>query len=201
MLGLARVRALPQMGPCPVGPALTPGGLALHLYGRQARHADPRASSGLAPVLAVEVAAERPPIPKDLQRLIVRRMPQENPTWGEERIANELRLKLGLRVSRALGRYLRPLSPRRGGSQSRWATFVRNHAHAIVACDFFTTVNGRFPGPVHLRRPRGRHASDRSLERHHASDGAVDDPAVPRGYHPRDVPCLAKLEPGSGTHS
>ena len=33
----------------------------------------------------------RPPIPRDLQRLIVR-MAQANPTWGEERITNELRL-------------------------------------------------------------------------------------------------------------
>jgi putative transposase len=40
----------------------------------------------------------RPPIPTDLQALI-RRMAHDNPTWGEERIANELCLKLGLRVS------------------------------------------------------------------------------------------------------
>src|SRR5215210_8794828 len=40
----------------------------------------------------------RPPIPRDLQRLIVS-MALANPTWGEERIANELRLKLGLAVS------------------------------------------------------------------------------------------------------
>src|SRR5437870_5022307 len=40
----------------------------------------------------------RPPIPADLQALI-RRMARENPSWGEERIANELLLKLGLRVS------------------------------------------------------------------------------------------------------
>jgi len=58
----------------------------------------------------------RPPIPRDLQRLIVR-MAQANPTWGEERIANELRLKLGLTVSpRTVGRYLRTLRPRRGDS-------------------------------------------------------------------------------------
>jgi hypothetical protein len=65
---------------------------------------------------------------------------------GEERIANELRLKLGLRVSpRTVARYLRPLRPRRGGAHSqRWATFVRNHAHAILACDFFTTVTVGF---------------------------------------------------------
>jgi putative transposase len=87
----------------------------------------------------------RPPIPTDLQRLIVS-MAQANPTWGEERIANELRLKLGLTVSpRTVGRYLRTRRPRRGGQRSqRWATFVRNHAHAVLACDFFNTVTVRF---------------------------------------------------------
>ena len=40
----------------------------------------------------------RPRIPPDLQRLI-RKIAGENPSWGEERIANELLLKLGLRVS------------------------------------------------------------------------------------------------------
>ena len=48
----------------------------------------------------------RPPIPADLQALI-RRMARENPTWGQERIANELLLKLGLRVSpRTVRKYL-----------------------------------------------------------------------------------------------
>jgi hypothetical protein len=66
--------------------------------------------------------------------------------WGEERIANELLLKLGLAVSpRTVGRYIRSLRPQHGGRQSqRWATFVRNHAHAVVACDFFTVVTARF---------------------------------------------------------
>ena len=40
----------------------------------------------------------RPRIPKDLRRLI-REMAAENPTWGEERIANELNLKLTIQVS------------------------------------------------------------------------------------------------------
>jgi putative transposase len=53
----------------------------------------------------------RPPIPADLQRLIVA-MAQANPTWGEERIANELLMKLGLAVSpRTIGRYLRHVRP------------------------------------------------------------------------------------------
>ena len=38
----------------------------------------------------------RPPIPADLQTLI-RRLAQDNPMWGEERIANELLLKLTAR--------------------------------------------------------------------------------------------------------
>jgi putative transposase len=46
----------------------------------------------------------RPPIPAALQRLIVT-MARANPTWGEERIADELLLKLGLTVSpRTVGR-------------------------------------------------------------------------------------------------
>src|SRR5215467_10537141 len=47
----------------------------------------------------------RPPIPADLQALI-RRMARENPTWDQERIANELLLK-GLRVSpRTVRKYM-----------------------------------------------------------------------------------------------
>ena len=38
--------------------------------------------------------AGRPPIPQELRELI-RRMARENALWGEERIANELLLKLG----------------------------------------------------------------------------------------------------------
>ena len=40
----------------------------------------------------------RRPIPVELRQLI-RRMSVENPLWGEQRIANELLVKLGIRVS------------------------------------------------------------------------------------------------------
>ena len=40
----------------------------------------------------------RPRLPNDLRKLI-REMATDNPIWGEERIANELQLKLGIRVS------------------------------------------------------------------------------------------------------
>jgi len=57
-------------------------------------------------------APGRPPIPPDLQRLIAT-MATANRTWGEERIANELLVKLGIRVSpRTVRRYM-PSRPRR----------------------------------------------------------------------------------------
>jgi transposase InsO family protein len=89
----------------------------------------------------------RPPIPQELQALI-RRMAQDNPTWGEERIANELLLKLGLRVSpRTVRKYMpKRVDHGRGkrATSQRWRTFVRNHAPAIVACDFCVVVTATF---------------------------------------------------------
>ena len=80
----------------------------------------------------------RPPLPKDLRRLI-REMAAENPTWGEERIADELKLKLSIRVSpRTVGKYLRKDGPvRTPDPQQRWLTFLRNHTKVMVACDFW----------------------------------------------------------------
>jgi transposase InsO family protein len=72
-------------------------------------------------------------------------MANENPLWGEERIANELMLKLGIRVSpRTVRKYMlkRPLGRPRG--DQRWSTLLRNHAKAIVACDFFVAVTATF---------------------------------------------------------
>lgn len=89
----------------------------------------------------------RPPLPADLQALI-RRMARENPTWGEERIANELLLKLGLRVSPRTVRKYMPKRVDYGRGQrvtsQRWQTFMRNHAQAIVACDFCVVVTATF---------------------------------------------------------
>ena len=86
----------------------------------------------------------RPPLPKNLRELI-RQMDRENPTWGEERIANELFLKLGIAVSpRTVRRYLDSFRPRGTTGNQRWSTFVRNHARAVVACDFFISVTASF---------------------------------------------------------
>ncbi len=80
--------------------------------------------------------AGRPQIPPDLVRLI-RKMARENPSWGQERIANELLVKLGLRVSpRTIRKYLPESRGAPGGNRGRdqrWATFLKNHAEAIIA--------------------------------------------------------------------
>jgi hypothetical protein len=85
----------------------------------------------------------RPPLPRNI-RTLIREMGRNNPTWGEERIANELSLKLGIYVSpRTVAKYLEMDRPR-GMTNQRWSTFVRNHARAIVACDFFVSVTATF---------------------------------------------------------
>jgi putative transposase len=50
-------------------------------------------------------------------------------------------------VSQALEPLQSPSSgdpPRKGLPAQRWSTFVRNHAHAVLACDFFVTITVDF---------------------------------------------------------
>ena len=71
-------------------------------------------------------------------------MATENPLWGEERIANERLLKLAMRVSpRTVRKYMPRPAPGRLRGDKHLATFLRNHAKAMLACDFFVTVTAR----------------------------------------------------------
>ena len=82
----------------------------------------------------------RPAISAEVRRLI-RRIAAENLTWGEERIADELWLKLQIRLSpRTVRKYIGKAPRPRGSDNQRWSTFIRNHANGIVACDFFVSV-------------------------------------------------------------
>jgi putative transposase len=86
----------------------------------------------------------RPRIPVEL-RLLIRLMATQNPLWGEERVANELLLKFDIRVSpRTVRKYMPKRPPGRPRGDQRWTTFLRNHAEAILACDFFVTVTASF---------------------------------------------------------
>ena len=88
--------------------------------------------------------AGRPPIPMELRQLI-RRMAVDNPLWGEERIANELMVKLAIRVSpRTVRKYMPKRPPGRPRGDQRWSTFLRNHANVVLACDFFVAVTATF---------------------------------------------------------
>jgi putative transposase len=83
-------------------------------------------------------------IPPTLRQLVVQ-MVRENSTWGEERIAHELWLKLGIRVSpRTVRAYWPTGEPRSGQNSQTWSTFVRNPARALLACDFMIAVTVRF---------------------------------------------------------
>jgi len=75
----------------------------------------------------------RPGIDRDVRDLI-RRMSNENRTWGAPRIHGEL-LMLGIDVSEStVGRYMIRIGrPRSQG----WKTFLRNHAAGIAAIDLF----------------------------------------------------------------
>ena len=65
-----------------------------------------------------------------------------------KRIANELLLKLGLRVSsRTIRKYLHRVPgapPGRCRRDQRWSTFLRNHADMIIACDFCVVATATF---------------------------------------------------------
>src|SRR6266436_2230097 len=89
----------------------------------------------------------RPRLPGNIRQLIVR-MVRENPTWGEERVAAELSLKLRILVSpRTVRSYWPSPYPPRGArrtSSQHWKTFIHNHAECLVACDFLVAVTARF---------------------------------------------------------
>src|SRR5215831_11478208 len=68
-------------------------------------------------------------------RTLIRRMTMENRVWGQRRIQAEL-ARLGFKVSaRTIAKYMHPIHRR--GPSSRWRSFLRQHASAIWACDFF----------------------------------------------------------------
>lgn len=76
--------------------------LAKRVDGRDAQNLHRLAPQGFELFRRRKCQSGRSRLPPDLQRLI-RRMAHENPSWGEERIANEL----GMRVSpRTIRKYL-----------------------------------------------------------------------------------------------
>ena len=81
----------------------------------------------------------RAKISRDVRELVLR-LARENPRWGYQRIAGELR-GLGVLISATTVRELvktAGIGPagQRGGIS--WRQFIRGQAHSVIACDFFT---------------------------------------------------------------
>jgi putative transposase len=84
----------------------------------------------------------RPRIPAEHITLI-RRISTDQPGWGEDRIADELAIKLGTRHSTStIRRYMVRRRQPRGGQT--WRTFIKNHASQIFAVDFLTQHTALF---------------------------------------------------------
>ncbi len=74
-------------------------------------------------------------------RELIRQMQASNIGWGAPRIHGEL-LKLGIEVSQStVSKYMQ--HPKKPPSQT-WRTFLNNHAHCLVAMDFFTLPTVKF---------------------------------------------------------
>jgi hypothetical protein len=81
----------------------------------------------------------RPPIGGEIRELVLR-LARENPRWGYQRIAGELR-GLGLTVSATTVRKLlrqAGLGPAGVRAGLTWREFLRAQAHSTLAVDFFT---------------------------------------------------------------
>src|SRR5690349_6529040 len=75
-------------------------------------------------------------------RTLVLRLAKENPSWGYRRLHGEL-LVLGVRVGAStVWEILQEagIDPTPERNSSTWATFLRNQADALLACDFMETV-------------------------------------------------------------
>ena len=68
----------------------------------------------------------------------IRQISRENPAWGEDRIALEMKLKLGIEhAASTIPRYMIDSGPL---PSSTWRSFLANHAAEIYALDFTTQI-------------------------------------------------------------
>lgn len=85
----------------------------------------------------------RPPIPEEMQALI-KKLSQDNPLWGAERIQGTLRL-LGYEPPGVdtVRKYM-VRGPHPSDRSTTWLPFLRNHLGMSWAIDLFTVVTARF---------------------------------------------------------
>ena len=75
---------------------------------------------------------------------LIQRISRDHPEWGEDKIAHELSLKLGVKHSTStIRKYMVPRLQPRDKSQ-RWLTFVTNHAAEMFGVDFAVQFTATF---------------------------------------------------------
>ncbi len=74
---------------------------------------------------------------------LIKRMARENATWGSERIRGELS-KIGVEVSKSSIQKVMAGVRKHRASKQTWATFLRNHASEIWACDLLQSYDALF---------------------------------------------------------
>jgi hypothetical protein len=104
---------------------------------------------------------------------------------GQVRVAAELSLKLGISVSPRTVRNYWPENLQLSPGGQRWATFVRNHAKAMVACDFVVAVTVRFRILYVFVGDGDWEPQAPARECHASSHLVVDTPATSGGHSQR----------------
>jgi putative transposase len=141
---------------------------------------------------------------------LIRGMAAANRLWGAERTRGEL-LKLDVRVAKwTVQKYMREARPPRGAGQT-WATFLRNHAPDIWACDFLPVTDALFrPLYAFVVIALGSRRVVHVGVTRHPSDAWVAQQlreATPFGQHPRYLirdhdrkfgPAFARLTAATG---
>jgi len=126
--------------------------------------------------------AGRPRIPENIRKLIVQKA-QENPTWGQARVAAELSVKLGIYVSPRTVRAYWPPEPdgrgrRRTSSQLEDVRPQSRPVHRRLR--FPGRGNRSVPNSLCVPPDGGRDTAHRALQRHRASNGTLDLAAASR---------------------
>jgi hypothetical protein len=137
----------------------------------------------------------RPRIPVELQALI-HQIARDNVTWGQRRITNALRLKLGLRVSPRPVRKYTPSPPDSGPGQrvasQRWRTFMRNHVWGLIASYAYAT----FPRDIQALSRRVIGALQRRRDACHRRASSAAGPHAGVAVVPlADIATRLKVEP------
>src|SRR5262245_19289055 len=124
----------------------------------------------------------RPRLPAELQQMIAR-MVHDNPTWGEERIADELWLKLGISVSPRTVRAYWPTEDKSRPSVSRFAE-LEDVCPQSCPRPAGMRLHGRghraLPYPLYIRGDGDRLPPHPSLQCDRPAHGRLDDATAQR---------------------